>query len=205
MTIDSVSGDFDGYAWSEGVGWIHFQNSSPAYKVQRLISSLNDSPDGGNTGGTISVSAGGGQVVSGFSVISSGGNRPAGMTSAYGNISYQVTTATPGGTATVTLTFSTPLPDGFSVYKVDNGGNYSLIPQGSGTDGFWVQVNANSIAVTLKDGGAFDLDGSSVNSSITDPIVVLYAAAATPIPTVSVWGLMLLIVLMGFIARRQER
>ena len=29
-----VTGDFDGYGWGENVGWIHFQNASPAYKVQ---------------------------------------------------------------------------------------------------------------------------------------------------------------------------
>ncbi|WP_069471320.1 hypothetical protein [Candidatus Marithrix sp. Canyon 246] len=25
-----------GYAWSENVGWIHFKNTNPAYKVQAL-------------------------------------------------------------------------------------------------------------------------------------------------------------------------
>jgi hypothetical protein len=34
VTVDPVSGDFDGYAWAENVGWIHFQNASPEYYVQ---------------------------------------------------------------------------------------------------------------------------------------------------------------------------
>jgi len=36
VTIDAATGDFDGYAWSEAVGWIHFQNAAPAYKVTRI-------------------------------------------------------------------------------------------------------------------------------------------------------------------------
>ncbi len=27
----------EGYVWSEAVGWIHFQNSTPAYKAQQLV------------------------------------------------------------------------------------------------------------------------------------------------------------------------
>jgi len=33
VVIDS-GGDFSGYAWGENVGWIHFANASPAYKVE---------------------------------------------------------------------------------------------------------------------------------------------------------------------------
>ncbi len=29
------TGKFDGYAWGENIGWIHFQNASPAYYVQQ--------------------------------------------------------------------------------------------------------------------------------------------------------------------------
>ncbi|WP_141699477.1 hypothetical protein [Candidatus Marithrix sp. Canyon 246] len=30
------SGKLSGYAWAENVGWIHFKNTSPAYKVRQL-------------------------------------------------------------------------------------------------------------------------------------------------------------------------
>ncbi|EDN69315.1 Na-Ca exchanger/integrin-beta4 [Beggiatoa sp. PS] len=33
VTLNTTSGDFDGYAWAENAGWIHFQNASPTYKV----------------------------------------------------------------------------------------------------------------------------------------------------------------------------
>ena len=34
VTIDAGTGRFDGYAWGENVGWVHFQNASPAYNVR---------------------------------------------------------------------------------------------------------------------------------------------------------------------------
>ena len=34
VTIDLLDGTFDGYAWSENLGWIHFRNDAPAYAVQ---------------------------------------------------------------------------------------------------------------------------------------------------------------------------
>ena len=33
VTIDPVSGSFDGYAWGENVGWIHFKGTAPEYNV----------------------------------------------------------------------------------------------------------------------------------------------------------------------------
>jgi hypothetical protein len=33
VTIDPTTGSFDGYAWGENIGWIHFKNVSPAYNV----------------------------------------------------------------------------------------------------------------------------------------------------------------------------
>jgi hypothetical protein len=31
------SGRFDGYAWAENIGWIHFRNASPAYDVRTSL------------------------------------------------------------------------------------------------------------------------------------------------------------------------
>jgi len=33
VTVNTSTGDFDGHAWGENVGWVHFQNASPAYKT----------------------------------------------------------------------------------------------------------------------------------------------------------------------------
>ncbi len=34
VTVNSTTGAYDGYAWVEHMGWIHFHNSSPAYGVK---------------------------------------------------------------------------------------------------------------------------------------------------------------------------
>jgi hypothetical protein len=34
VTIDTGTGRFDGFAWAENIGWIHFQNASPVYNVR---------------------------------------------------------------------------------------------------------------------------------------------------------------------------
>ncbi|MFK5894284.1 MAG: hypothetical protein QM504_13765 [Pseudomonadota bacterium] len=203
VTINTTTGDFDGYAWSEALGWIHFQHAAPAYKVTRIASSANYVPDSGNPGGSIVFSATG-QTFSGISITTADGSKPSGTTAPFGKISYQVTSPN-GGTATVALTFSTALPSSFSVYKVDNAGVYSLIPQDSGADGFWHQVDANTLEITLKDGGAFDLDNAA-NGSILDPIVILInAVAPTNIPTLSFWGLLLMIAMLSFVGRKKSR
>ncbi len=36
-------GNFDGWAWGENIGWVHFQSSSPVeYKVQACVVALDD-------------------------------------------------------------------------------------------------------------------------------------------------------------------
>jgi hypothetical protein len=203
VTIDSTTGDFDGYAWSESLGWIHFKNASPAYKVQLQLNPAYV-PDPGHPGGSIQFTATG-QTLSGISITTADGNKPAGMSSPFGKITYTVTSPA-NGTATVTLDFSTTLPTTFEVYKVDNAGTYTPIPQNSGADGFWRLVDTDTIEVTLKDGGAFDLDGAA-DGSILDPIVILINGTATAIPTLSFWSLLIMsgiIGWLGLMARRQK-
>jgi IPTL-CTERM motif len=151
-------------------------------------------PDTGPAG-FVSFEAQGGQIVSNFSVAAADGTKPAGMYSPQGKISYTVSTAAPGGTATTQISFSSALPANFTLYKVDNAGVYTMIPQQAGADA-WVQIDVNTIAITLTDGGTFDLDGV-VNSSVTDPIVVMARVAATSIPTLSIWGLLILTAFIG--------
>jgi hypothetical protein len=203
--IDATTGDFDGYAWSESIGWIHFQNDSPAaYKVQRSLDPAYV-PDPGYAGGSIGFSVTG-QSLSGISITTADGNKPAGMESPYGKISYEVTSAV-GGEVTVSLTFTTELPEGFTVHKVNDAGDYSPIPEDApGGAGYWHQVSANTLEVTLKDGEKFDLDGKE-DGSILDPIVILVNAAtsATPIPTLSIWGLILMIALLSILGTRKVK
>ena len=33
MTVNLTNGEFDGYAWAEGIGWVHLRNATPTYGV----------------------------------------------------------------------------------------------------------------------------------------------------------------------------
>jgi len=118
---------------------------------------------------SVELSSAGG-AISNFSSTASMGTPPTGVTTPFGVLSYTTTVPAGSTTQTVSITFSTPLPATFSLYKVDNAGVYTLIPNGAGVDQ-WVQVNATMITMTLTDGGAFDLDGIA-DGIIIDPVVV---------------------------------
>ncbi|MFK5895245.1 MAG: beta-propeller fold lactonase family protein [Pseudomonadota bacterium] len=162
-------------------------------------SSLDYVPDSGNPSGTIAFSATG-QTLSALSITTADGNNPTGLTTSYGKISYQVTSPN-NGTATVRLTFSTTLPAIFTVYKVNNAGNYTPIPENAGADGFWVKIDANTIDVTLLDNGAFDLNPAL--GIIDDPIVIGVLGAANAIPTLSFWAILFLTGFLSLFARRK--
>jgi len=117
------------------------------------------------------------EVVSNFSAASTAGTTPpAGVSFPFGIVSY-TTSVTPSASQTVNLTFSSPLPANTVLYKVNNAGVYSLIPNGAGVDQ-WTQVNANTVALTLSDGGAFDLDNAP--GVIIDPVAVGNGGTSVP-------------------------
>ena len=125
------------------------------------------------SGGTVTLVSTG-QYISSFSAAATVGTIPSGMQFPFGMISYQ-STSTVGGSQTVDMTFSSALPANTVLYKVDNAGAFTLIPKGAGANR-WTQTNANTVAITLTDGGAFDLDGIA-NGVIVDPVVVGSPAA----------------------------
>ncbi|RLL49430.1 DUF5011 domain-containing protein [Mariprofundus sp. EBB-1] len=106
----------------------------------------------------------------------SAGTPPSGVSTPFGLISYTTTTVGVGATQTVNITFSAALPAAYKLYKVDNAGTYSLIPNGPGVDQ-WIGVNATTIALTLSDNGPFDLD-QTANGVIVDPLAVGVVAPA---------------------------
>jgi len=118
-----------------------------------------------------------GEVISSFSSSAASGTPPAGITMPFGILSY--TTTVPAGVLshTVNLAFSASLPANIVLYKIDNGGNYSIIPKGSGVDQ-WIKLNATTIALTLSDGGLFDLGGRTPDGVIIDPVAVALPSAA---------------------------
>ncbi|MBF0281935.1 MAG: JDVT-CTERM domain-containing protein, partial [Zetaproteobacteria bacterium] len=123
-----------------------------------------------NTNTTIEISAPG-ATLSSVSVAT--GTPPVAYLTPYGVISYSVTIPTPGGSQTMRLTFSTPLPTGFTLHKVDSTGKiYTPIAQGSGANQWQLVAGSNnSIDLTLTDGGPFDLD-KTANGTIVDPIAI---------------------------------
>ena len=118
--------------------------------------------------GTVNISSPG-QVISNVAFTSVGAGQPAGISFPFGVVSYDTSVAV-GTSQTITLSFSNALPANLELYKVDNAGAYSLIPKGTGVNQ-WIQLNGNSIALTLLDGGLFDLDRAA-NGVIVDPVGV---------------------------------
>jgi len=114
------------------------------------------------TGATTFTIRGNGSPIQSVAVNQTG-SAPVNIISSYGVLSYNVLTSI-GGTATIQINSSQPFGTNAQYYKVDAAGNYSLIPASNIT-----QIGANTINLTLTDGGAFDLDGVA-NGVIVDPI-----------------------------------
>ncbi len=115
----------------------------------------------------------GGQRISQVSQQATMGTVPAGLVLPYGVLSYTTTSAV-GASQPVQLRFSAPLPNGFQVYKIDNAGNYLLLPATA-----WLQVDANTLQLLLTDGDPMtDLDGLA-NGVIVDPLAI--AATMPPL------------------------
>jgi len=131
-----------------------------------------------------------GQSISNFSATGATGTPPAGVSVPFGVLSYTATVPLGALSHTVNLSFSRALPANFELYKVDNIGNYTMIPNGAGVDQ-WLQVDTTTIALTLSDGGRFDLDGIA-NGVVVDPVAVgvppAVPPAVTPAPVVASGG-----------------
>ncbi|MBL4774933.1 MAG: S8 family serine peptidase [Mariprofundus sp.] len=160
-------------------------------------------------GGTVNIVSNN-AIISNFSTSATTGTPPAGVSFPFGLVRYS-TTVTPGGNQTVNLTYSAALPANLVLFKVNNTGVYTLIPNGTGVNQ-WVQINANTIALTLVDGGAFDLD-ATVNGVIVDPVGVgIPAPIATggggcviqPMPSFDPLLPMVLILSLFWLAKRRK-
>jgi len=117
------------------------------------------SPNGSTT---FSIN-GGANVIQSIAVTQIPANPPFNILQAHGLLSYNVLTAV-GGSATIQINSTQPFGTNSQFYKVDAVGNYSLIPAANVT-----MIGANTISLTLTDGGPFDLDGIA-NGVIVDPI-----------------------------------
>lgn len=107
-----------------------------------------------------------GSTISGTSLLTKSDDTVAGIKFPFGVLSYKVKSEV-GGSETVQISFSEELPsDGFFVYKIDDQGNHTLIP-----DSLWELNGSSGIQLTLTDGGPFDLDGVA-NGEIIDPVSI---------------------------------
>ncbi len=116
----------------------------------------------------------------------------------YGLLDFKLTGCS-GGSVTVTVTYSQPIPSGATFWKAVNGVYSAYNPQSNPTI-----IGASSVTFTLVDGGSGDDDGA-VNGEIHDPSGLGFAASAESIPTLSEWGLIALTGLMGLFGLRQMR
>jgi len=94
------------------------------------------------------------------------GTPPADVTIPFGVIDYSVNVANKGDSVTISISLPTALPTNMVLYKVDNNGVYTLIP-----DNLWTLSTDNTFELQLTDGGPFDLDGIA-NGIIVDPIAI---------------------------------
>ena len=157
------------------------------------------------SGGTVSISTSVGESLSMVSISDAAGG-PGGINFRYGLISY-TTTAVINATVTVRMVFPTDLPTNLVIYKVDNAGFYTKLP-----NTIWTLVNSRSVDITLTDGDPLtDLDGAP-NNSIHDPIalgeVVSAGGGGCTInnkagmdPT---WPLLLILPSIGYLRRRKS-
>ena len=149
-----------------------------------------------NTQGTVSLTGGGtvnvsttttGASVNNTSIAASSVvNPPAGISFLFDVVSYKATVNNAGGSITTKLTYSSVIPSAADIvlYKVDFNGNYTRIPASQ-----WQRVDNFTIALTLTDGGQFDLDGAA-NGEIIDPVALgSTASASTTTPTTSATSL----------------
>jgi hypothetical protein len=105
-------------------------------------------------------------------------------------ISYEAHLPVNTYTAVSRFVFGAALPSPLKVYKVDAASVYSQIPAFTTATGEgWTLIDANTVEVSLKDGGQFDQDGVK-NGVVVDPLVVAAGAvtgtiATSAIPTLS--------------------
>jgi len=97
--------------------------------------------------------------------------KPAGYAFPNGMVSYVVAGVTPGGTATVVISYPEAIPADSRVYKVDSAGFHEFPG---------AVINGNTVTLTLTDGGAGDADGVA-NGVIDDPVGLAIPAAGTPV------------------------
>lgn len=126
---------------------------------------------------------------------------PAHITLPYGVVNLKLVSGTAGTSATVVLTYPETLPAGTRYYKF---GKTLDEPSDHWYEFSGAEISGNTITLTLTDGGAGDND-LAANGQIDDPggPAVVAGGAMMAIPTLSRWGVVLLMLLTGVFAAWQ--
>jgi len=120
---------------------------------------------------------------------------PDGVSFPQGVVSYTVGACTAGAQIDVTIDYGTSLPSGSTVWKSDP----------------WTEITSASISgaiisYSITDGGPLDADGV-MNGVIVDPVGAGVragaGASATPVPSVPLWGLAFLALILGYVGNRK--
>jgi hypothetical protein len=132
------------------------------------------------------------------------GTAPAGVSFPQGLFDFTTTSCTPGSTITMTIVYPSALPPGTQYYKY--GPQYGPVAAG------WYVLPAvivgNTITFSITDGQLGD-DDLTANGTIVDqggPGAGAgggVTATGTPIPTLSDWAMILLVMLLAFLGIRQ--
>ena len=162
--------------------------------------SANTSVTGSTAGGSVTAAITGGTCagfVTGSTQFAAGSNVPAGQTFPYGSFGFTATGCGNGsGSVTILLTYPQAIPAGAKFYKLINGSWVDWTSRAT--------FGANTVQYTVQDGG----DGDSAPATpglITDPVALAAPAALTSIPTLSEWGVMLLVGLMLMLGMQQAK
>jgi hypothetical protein len=131
------------------------------------------------------------------------GSAPADVIFPQGLFDFTVNGCTPGGSITMTITYPNALPAGTQYWKYG--------PTASNTAAHWyllpATIAANTATFTIADGGLGD-DDLTANGTIVDQGGPGFGpSAATQVPTLSEWALLMLALLIGFmgVAGRPRR
>jgi len=128
----------------------------------------------------------------------------AGRSFPFGLVGFVLENVGPHGSVTLRIQYPAPVPPGAEYWKYDTLGTlgWHRIPM--------VQVSADTIEITLTDGGQGDVDGQA-DGTITDPGGLAVLAAPSPgpggaaaIPTLSPFALALLAAALGLLGWRRR-
>ena len=138
--------------------------------------------------------------VSGSPASPPAGSAPVGVSFVHGLFDFTTGGCTAGSTITMTITWPSPLPASTQYWKygptpTDPAPHWYVLP---------ATIAGNVTTFTITDGGLGD-DDLAANGTIVDQGGPGFAGAATEVPTLSEWAMILLALMLGWVGMRRIR